>query len=108
MKSLTPQSLASSGILSTPQSETPMEMPQRKEDIAFEEYLLRSRRRLTGDFTPLSLESGRSWSWAQLKEPVWAIPLFCNGDGGGLFDGSGLPSNVDLLPPTESDIIIGT
>lgn len=104
-----PQSLASSGVLSTPQPETPVQTPQHEQDVAFEDYLLRSRRRLTRDFPPLSLENGQSWSWAQLKEPVWVVASPPDPDGGGeLCDDSGVSLNPDLLPPIDSDIIMGT
>ncbi|KAI0940954.1 hypothetical protein AcV7_003187 [Taiwanofungus camphoratus] len=43
----------------------------RQPDAAFEEYLVRSRRRSTRELIPQTLESWQSWTWSQLKAPVY-------------------------------------
>ncbi|KAH9951209.1 hypothetical protein B0H21DRAFT_357495 [Amylocystis lapponica] len=47
----------------------PVAVYVRALDPEFEEYLVRSHRRPTQDFLPL--EDWKTWSWAQLKRPVW-------------------------------------
>lgn len=63
---------------SSPPPATPSTTPTRETDMVFEEYLLRSRRRLTREFSPLTVDSWQTWSWSQLKEPVWVIASYPN------------------------------
>lgn len=51
-----------------PQTRRKLDSP---EDVMFEEYLHRSQRRLTREFSPQAADSWRDWKWSQLKEPVW-------------------------------------
>lgn len=61
---------------SPPPPKTPPQTATRRkldspEDVMFEEYLHRSQRRLTREFSPQAADSWRDWKWSQLKEPVW-------------------------------------
>ncbi len=59
---------------SSPPPKTPPQMRRKldsPEDVMFEEYLHRSQRRLTREFSPQPADSWKNWKWSQLKEPVW-------------------------------------
>jgi len=59
---------------SSPPPKTPPQMRRKldsPEDLMFEEYLHRSQRRLTREFSPQPADSWKDWKWSQLKEPVW-------------------------------------
>lgn len=60
------------------QPQTPSATPVREDDLEFEEYLLKSRRKLMREFSPQAFESWKSWSWSQLKEPVWVVASYPN------------------------------
>ncbi|KAL6309277.1 hypothetical protein BKA93DRAFT_350307 [Sparassis latifolia] len=47
------------------------ELALHKPDAAFEDYLVRSHRRAMRELSPLTVDSCHSWTWAQLKEPIW-------------------------------------
>lgn len=59
------------------QPETPpVQLPQREIDPAFEDYLVRSRRTTSTDLSSSGPENLASWSWSQLKEPVWVVASY--------------------------------
>ncbi|CCM02534.1 uncharacterized protein FIBRA_04636 [Fibroporia radiculosa] len=67
--------LASNGDIPSPLSsceDLPSAVPSvllRDPGPTFEEYLLRTRRRLPRDLPPSLLDSWRAWTWAKLKPP---------------------------------------
>lgn len=66
----------------SPSPETPKATPVREPDVVMEEYYKRSRRRSTRELSPITPESWRSWTWGQLKEPVWVIATYPASDSG--------------------------
>jgi hypothetical protein len=48
-------------------------------DLAFEDYLFRSRRKPTRDLSPQQPGGWQAWSWSQLKAPVWVVASYSDG-----------------------------
>jgi len=51
----------------------------RQPDLAFEDYLIRSRRKMTRDLSPLGHENWKAWNWSQLRAPIWVVASCPNG-----------------------------
>jgi len=51
----------------------------RQPDLAFEDYLFRSRRKMTRDLSPLGHENWTAWNWSQLRAPVWVVASYPDG-----------------------------
>jgi len=51
----------------------------RQPDLVFEDYLFRSRRKMTRDLSPLSHENWTAWNWSQLRAPVWVVASYPDG-----------------------------
>ena len=71
---------------SSPLPKTPSPPPRSPErlvpevDLVMEDYYHRSRRRGTRELSPFTLEAASSWTWRQVKEPVWVLRSYSSSE----------------------------
>jgi len=84
---------------------SPPNMPSAigQPNVAFEDYLIRSRRKMTRDSAPLTRDNWTAWNWSQLRAPVWVVASYPDGA-----DDDDDPMMDDVVPTTQSRDSVAT